>query len=662
MSTRGSRAAFAMLAGLSVTIALASAGGCYIRPVTFTGVDGSDARIADGASTSDAPGRTDAAAPDATDGRARDVTDGTAHDAADGTSDTGGGPTSDAMDATDRLAIDGSATGATDATGGPVTDPTDGPASNPIDGPASDASDVPATTLFTLTIGLAGNGAGTVTAPGISCSNDCATDYSPGTLVTLSAIAADDSMFRRWSVAGCPGTDPCQVTMSAAATVTATFALKRFQLAVSLAGNGTGTVSSRPDGFGCGPACVAYDAHTMVTLTATAGSDSTFAGWSGGGCSGTGTCVVTTDALVSVTAAFALQQAVLTVGVAGTGAGTVTSRPIGISCPTSCSAVTDPGTVITLTATPADGSTFIGWSGACAGFGACQVTVTSATTVMATFTQPEGRLAVTNFDHSVEVFAPGADGDVAPVQLIAGLSTTLSETRDVAVFSDKIVVADLSVNAVDVFSLGANGDVAPTQRIAGASTNLSGPISIAVFGGEIYVGQAGSILVFPLEATGDVPPSRAITSIVSCNGLAISSGEIFAIDSASGIVVFPVGASGPATPIRTIAGPAAQLVVPLGIAVSGGEIFISDLVANQITVFPRTADGNVAPSRIIGGNETQLAGPTLISIALGELYVPNLDGNSIDVFPVNAAGNVAPTRRIVGASTQLSSPTGTTIF
>ncbi len=67
------------------------------------------------------------------------------------------------------------------------------------------------------------------------------------------------------------------------------------------------------------------------------------------------------------------------------GAGTVTSSPAGISCGLSCGFSFSPGESVTLTATPACGSTFAGWSGACAGTGQCVVTMDAAKSVSATF-------------------------------------------------------------------------------------------------------------------------------------------------------------------------------------------------------------------------------------------------------------------------------------
>ncbi len=68
---------------------------------------------------------------------------------------------------------------------------------------------------------------------------------------------------------------------------------------------GTGNVTSSVGGINCGNVCVASVAPgTMLTLTATGFSGSVFAGWSGGGCSGTGTCVVTVSIATTVTATF----------------------------------------------------------------------------------------------------------------------------------------------------------------------------------------------------------------------------------------------------------------------------------------------------------------------------------------------------------------------
>ena len=80
----------------------------------------------------------------------------------------------------------------------------------------------------------------------------------------------------------------------------------------------------------------------------------------------------------------------LSVAKAGTGSGTVTSSPIGISCGGDCSEAYTDGTSVSLTATPASGSTFSGWSGACAGTGSCALSMTANRSVTATFNTDGG--------------------------------------------------------------------------------------------------------------------------------------------------------------------------------------------------------------------------------------------------------------------------------
>ena len=74
-----------------------------------------------------------------------------------------------------------------------------------------------------------------------------------------------------------------------------------------------------------------------------------------------------------------------TLTVSDVGSGTVTGT--GISCGTTCSAPVAFGTPLALTAVPASGFTFGGWTGACSGTGACNATVSGNTSVTATFNQ-----------------------------------------------------------------------------------------------------------------------------------------------------------------------------------------------------------------------------------------------------------------------------------
>jgi hypothetical protein len=77
-------------------------------------------------------------------------------------------------------------------------------------------------------------------------------------------------------------------------------------LTVNFLGSGTGTVTSPT--FSCASTAIScvdsFPAGTTVTLTATAIAPSTFGGWSGGGCTGTSTCVLLMESDTTVTATF----------------------------------------------------------------------------------------------------------------------------------------------------------------------------------------------------------------------------------------------------------------------------------------------------------------------------------------------------------------------
>jgi hypothetical protein len=88
---------------------------------------------------------------------------------------------------------------------------------------------------------------------------------------------------------------------------------------------------------------------------------------------------------VTLRAASATNTQGLAVTRAGTGFGTVASSPAGINCTPTCIATYANGTSVSLTATPASGQTFTGWSGDCSGLGSCIVTMSGARNVTANF-------------------------------------------------------------------------------------------------------------------------------------------------------------------------------------------------------------------------------------------------------------------------------------
>ncbi len=87
------------------------------------------------------------------------------------------------------------------------------------------------------------------------------------------------------------------------------------------------------------------------------------------------------------------------------GSGSVNSTDGQISCPSTCSAGYLPGASVTLTATPAAGYSFTGWSGGCSGTGPCTVTVNGTVAMSAGFA-PTGPLTAT-------INSPATDGTYA---------------------------------------------------------------------------------------------------------------------------------------------------------------------------------------------------------------------------------------------------------
>ncbi|MEW5802651.1 MAG: Ig-like domain-containing protein [bacterium] len=144
---------------------------------------------------------------------------------------------------------------------------------------------------------------------------------------------------------------------------------------------------------------------------------------------------------IPVIACFAANTTYYTLGLtkAGTGTGTITSSPSGIDCGADCTEGYAQGTVVTLSAAAAAGSTFTGWSGGgCSGTADCILTMNEDTDVTAAFTlqtytieasagsngsiSPSGIVTVDHGSDQLFTITPNPDYQVADVLVDGGLS------------------------------------------------------------------------------------------------------------------------------------------------------------------------------------------------------------------------------------------------
>lgn len=188
---------------------------------------------------------------------------------------------------------------------------------------------IPPEPEYPFTLKIKGTGSGSVLCEAQEGPEKCKAKYPVDTELLLHPKADPGSEFAGFSGA-CSGMT-CEVTLEGARGVTATFNLIplefEYVLAVERLGTGTGTVTTDPAGIDCGSDCSEpFPEGTKVTLTATPAPDSAFDHWTGGGCTGSGTCKVTMNTARKVKAVFTGPEEGTGPATASTGSGTSTAR------------------------------------------------------------------------------------------------------------------------------------------------------------------------------------------------------------------------------------------------------------------------------------------------------------------------------------------------
>ena len=334
------------------------------------------------------------------------------------------------------IEITASTTGANRFTGWSGGGQCNGTTTNPCQFTATNNETDTANFAQTVTIATAtaGSGSGTATITDSNALAGCAGTAScvadVGDHITITATNGSSSRFTAWTTGSCTGqSNPCSFYAgSSGETDTASFSQTfTISTATSGAGSGSATISDGAAGCTSVTTCVA-DSGDSISITATAGSNSRFTGWSGGTCSGTTTpCTFLAVANETDTASFAKTVTITTAtGGAGSGTATISDSDALAGCTNSTSCVADVSDSITITATAGSNSRFTGWSG-----GTC-----SGTTNPCTFSAATGETDTATFIKTYLVTAtasPVAGGSVAITDTLgrcSGASTCTADAGD----------------------------------------------------------------------------------------------------------------------------------------------------------------------------------------------------------------------------------------
>jgi Divergent InlB B-repeat domain/PASTA domain len=297
-----------------------------------------------------------------------------------------------------------------------------------------------------LTVSLQGDRTGTVTSSpaGVECGVECEAEYPHGTQVVLTGTpTAPHGGQPTW--AGClnvNASDQCEVTMTQAREVTATFDLERHPLTVMTTGTGTGTVQGSPGPISCGAVCSAeYEYGQTITLSGAPGAHTHAAQWTGCDAVVSGECEVTMGSSAkTVTAAFDLIRFSLAVAKTGEAAATasVSSEPSGIDCGPTCSADYTEGTAVVLVGHSGPNTAAVAWSGCehLLSGNRCEEKMNGERSLGASFEPQPGHTLVTlgiekpgEGIGTVTSSPGGIDcGAVCSTELIEGATVTLSAT------------------------------------------------------------------------------------------------------------------------------------------------------------------------------------------------------------------------------------------
>jgi hypothetical protein len=292
---------------------------------------------------------------------------------------------------------------------------------------------------------------------------------------------------------------------------------------------------------------------------------------------------------------------------------------------------------------------------------------------------PYGEIVVSD-GNAIKVFAPGANGDVAPIRTISGANTQIGTLYGLDLDpAGNIWVADHGSNQIEEFAANANGNVAPLRTITTPTQQyFSQPEGIAVDPVQhlVWVGSFNSSTLAGFKDTdnGTLEPERKISGpnvgLTFTRDIWMSPNhqQLWATDYNHHAVqeYSPTGVEDQA-PLRTIQLDSSDTV--FGVAVDRlGVVHVSAGSANSIESFG--AASNTTPISTISGPDTGVHGPAYLSFdPAGHMWAaiqgggaPPVVPSSVEAFAPGAHGDAKPIVRITGPTAHLTNPWDVVVY
>jgi hypothetical protein len=284
-------------------------------------------------------------------------------------------------------------------------------------------------------------------------------------------------------------------------------------------------------------------------------------------------------------------------------------------------------------------------------------------------------------NNAIRFYAPGANGNAAPIRTITGPATGLQQPWAIDLDTAGDVWAANLNGGVTEYAATATGNATPIRTIPPSSPALESPDGIALTpdGKHVWVGNDSSTTIteYPTAAGGGSTPVRSIaglnTGITWSHDVALSRDGGFLWEADGGSVTLrkfrtTLGYANQ-TSSRVITTGVDNTNYPEGATVDlAGNVWTSDQQANTIAEYGPQSD--TVPTRTVTGAATHITYPSYVSLdARGTVWLavygyvpggPNVP--SVEAFSPAASGDTAPLVRIAGAATGLVNPTDVAVF